>query len=42
MALSLWTATPSLSHAAVRGPRWWVPGTRDVVNGLGVEPDEEV
>ncbi len=20
---------------------WWVPGTRDVVNGLGVEPDEE-
>ncbi len=19
---------------------WWVPGSRDVVNGLGVEPDE--
>ena len=20
---------------------WWIPGTRDVVNGIGVEPDEE-
>lgn len=20
---------------------WWVPGSRDVVNGLGVEPPEE-
>ncbi|HEU4616493.1 MAG TPA: BON domain-containing protein [Gammaproteobacteria bacterium] len=33
---------PSLSHKRLAGVlAWWAPGTRDVVNGLGVEPDEE-
>jgi osmotically-inducible protein OsmY len=33
---------PSLSHKRLAGAMaWWVPGSRDVVNGLGVEPDEE-
>jgi len=32
---------PSLSHKRLAGAMaWWVPGSRDVVNGLGVEPDE--
>jgi osmotically-inducible protein OsmY len=32
---------PSLSHKRLAGVlAWWVPGTRDVINGLGVEPDE--
>jgi osmotically-inducible protein OsmY len=32
---------PSLSHKRLAGAlAWWVPGSRDVVNGLGVEPDE--
>jgi osmotically-inducible protein OsmY len=31
----------SLSHKRLAGVlAWWVPGSRDVVNGLGVEPDE--
>jgi osmotically-inducible protein OsmY len=30
---------PSLSHKRLAGVlAWWVPGSRDVVNGLGVEP----
>jgi osmotically-inducible protein OsmY len=33
---------PSLSHKRLAGAlAWWVPGSRDVVNGLGVEPSEE-
>jgi len=33
---------PSLSHKRLAGAlAWWVPGSRDVVNGLGVEPDEQ-
>lgn len=33
---------PSLSHKRLGGAlAWWVPGSRDVVNGLGVEPPEE-
>jgi osmotically-inducible protein OsmY len=33
---------PSLSHKRLSAAlAWWVPGTRDVINGLGVEPDEE-
>jgi len=33
---------PSLSHKRLAGAMaWWVPGSRDVVNGLGVVPDEE-
>lgn len=33
---------PSLSHKRLAGVfAWWVPGSRDVVNGLGVEPPEE-
>ncbi len=32
----------SLSHKRLAGAlAWWVPGTRDVVNGLGVEPAED-
>lgn len=32
---------PSLSHKRLLGAMtWWVPGTRDVVNDLGVVPDE--
>lgn len=32
---------PSLSHKRLAGAlAWWVPGSRDVVNGLGVVPDE--
>ena len=33
---------PSLSHQRLAGVfAWWVPGSCDVVNGLGVEPPEE-
>ncbi|HEY8519144.1 MAG TPA: BON domain-containing protein [Gammaproteobacteria bacterium] len=33
---------PSLSHKRLAGVlAWWVPGCRDVVNGLGVEPPED-
>ena len=33
---------PSLSHKRLAGVlAWWVPGSRDVVNGLGVEPFQE-
>jgi osmotically-inducible protein OsmY len=33
---------PSLSHKRLVGAfAWWVPGSRDVVNGLGVEPPED-
>jgi osmotically-inducible protein OsmY len=33
---------PSLSHKRLAGVlAWWAPGSRDVVNGLGVVPDEE-
>jgi osmotically-inducible protein OsmY len=32
---------PSLSHKRLAGVfAWWVPGSRDVINGLGVEPPE--
>jgi osmotically-inducible protein OsmY len=31
----------SLSHKRFAGAlAWWVPGVRDVINGLGIEPDE--
>jgi osmotically-inducible protein OsmY len=39
---------PSLSHKRLAGVlAWWVPGSRDVINGIGVEPfqpdsDEEI
>jgi osmotically-inducible protein OsmY len=33
---------PSLSHKRLAGVfAWWIPGSRDVVNGLGVEPEEQ-
>lgn len=33
---------PSLEHKRLAGVlAWWVPGSRDVVNGLAVEPEEE-
>ena len=33
---------PSLSHKRLAGVlAWWVPGSRDVINGLGVEPPEQ-
>jgi osmotically-inducible protein OsmY len=33
---------PSLSHKRLAGVlAWWAPGSRDVVNGLGVEPDDQ-
>jgi osmotically-inducible protein OsmY len=33
---------PSLVHKCLAGAlAWWVPGSRDVVNGLGVEPPDE-
>ncbi|HXH14007.1 MAG TPA: BON domain-containing protein [Alphaproteobacteria bacterium] len=33
---------PSLSHKRMAGVlAWWVPGSRDVINGLAVEPPEE-
>ena len=33
---------PSLAHKRLAGVlAWWVPGSRDVTNGLGVEPAEE-
>jgi osmotically-inducible protein OsmY len=32
---------PSLSHKRLAGAiAWWEPGSRDVINGLGVEPSE--
>lgn len=33
---------PSLAHKRLAGVlAWWVPGSRDVINGLGVVPEEE-
>ena len=33
---------PSLTHKRLAGVlAWWVPGARDVVNGLGVDPPEQ-
>jgi osmotically-inducible protein OsmY len=33
---------PGLAHKRLAGVlAWWVPGSRDVINGLGVEPAEE-
>lgn len=33
---------PSLSHKRLAGVLvWWVPGSRDVINGLDVSPDQE-
>lgn len=33
---------PSLAHKRFAGVlAWWVPGSRDVINGLGVEPAQE-
>lgn len=33
---------PSLSHKRLAGSMaWWVPGSRDVINGLGVEPSQQ-
>jgi osmotically-inducible protein OsmY len=33
---------PSLTHKRLAGVlAWWVPGSRDVINGLGVEPAEQ-
>jgi osmotically-inducible protein OsmY len=33
---------PGLGHKRLAGVlAWWVPGSRDVVNGLGVEPSEQ-
>jgi osmotically-inducible protein OsmY len=33
---------PSLSHKRLAGVlAWWVPGSREVINGLAVEPPEE-
>jgi len=33
---------PSLSHKRLAGVlAWWVPGVRDVVNGLAVEPSQQ-
>lgn len=35
-------SVPSLVHKRLAGViAWWVPGSRDVVNGLAVEPEEE-
>lgn len=35
-------SVPSLSHKRLAGVlAWWVPGSRDVINGLAVEPPEE-
>jgi osmotically-inducible protein OsmY len=35
-------SVPSLSHKRLAGAMaWWVPGSRDVIDGLGVEPDEQ-
>ena len=33
---------PSLTHKRLAGVfAWWVPGSRDVINGIAVEPPEE-
>ena len=33
---------PGLEHKRLAGVlAWWVPGSRDVINGIAVEPDEE-
>jgi osmotically-inducible protein OsmY len=33
---------PGLAHKRLAGVlAWWVPGSRDVINGLGVEPPED-
>jgi osmotically-inducible protein OsmY len=35
-------SVPSLAHRRLAGVlAWWIPGVRDVVNGLEVAPDEE-
>lgn len=35
-------AVPSLSHKRLAGVlAWWVPGSRDVINGLAVDPPQE-
>ncbi len=35
-------AVPSFAHKRLAGVyAWWVPGSRDVVNGIAVEPPEE-
>lgn len=35
-------AVPGLGHKRLAGVlAWWVPGTRDVVNGISVMPEEE-
>ena len=40
--LTLDGEAPSLSHKRLAGVlAWWVPGSRDVINGLGVEPPED-
>lgn len=40
--VTLGGVVPSLEHKRLAGVlAWWAPGTRDVVNGLAVEPDEE-
>ena len=40
--VSLDGAVPSLSHKRLASVlAWWVPGSRDVINGLAVEPPEE-
>jgi osmotically-inducible protein OsmY len=34
---------PSLSHKSLAGAlAWWVPGSRDVVNGLEISPPQEI
>lgn len=34
---------PSFAEKSLAGVlAWWVPGSRDVINGLGVEPPEEI
>jgi osmotically-inducible protein OsmY len=40
--LTLDGQVPSLSHKRLAGVlTWWVPGSREVVNGLAVEPSQE-
>lgn len=40
--VTLYGDAPSLAHKRLAGVlAWWVPGSRDVINGLGVFPPEE-
>lgn len=40
--VSLDGEVPSLTHKRLAGVfAWWVPGSRDVINGIAVEPPEE-